>query len=123
MMLCEVCVRCGILGVEALRTVLGLSCGLCSVGYAHSCPFWAVGERIAAVEVVDLLVCFRADSADWASLAVDVWTSWFFSVDLRMEDVICVGVIPGCALAQNSPTLEFGCYWDCFDVVVPTSFI
>ena len=75
------------------------------------------------MEVVELLVCFRADSADWASFAVDVWTFWFFSVELRMEDVIGVGVIPGCALAQNSPTLEFGCYWDWFDVVVPASFI
>ena len=63
-MLCEVGVRCGVLRVEALWAVLGLSCRLCSVGYAHSCPFWAAGEGFAAVEVVDLLVCFRTDSAN-----------------------------------------------------------
>ena len=49
--------------------------------------------------------------------------SVFFGVGLRMEDVVCIGVVPVCALAQNSPTLVFGGGWVCFDVIVHFSLV
>ena len=82
-----------------------------------SCPLWCSRSRGTLDSTWLVLQTLQT------SFAVDVWTSWFFPVDLRMEDVICVGVIPGCALAKNSPTLEFWCHWNWIDVVVPASFI
>ena len=82
MMLCEVRVRCGVLGVKALWTVLGLSCGLFSVGLANPRVLQACCARFVSVVVFSesrhfgqYLACL-ADSALWVTLILVHFGQW-----------------------------------------------